>query len=164
MSKENNGRHSDSASAAKVESTEPEYRVGPGNPPREHQFKPGQSGNPKGAKRKQQSIAPDLKKALEHALNKPVTLKQGDKERTDLMDRTVDGVLFEESKHCLQECRKFGLTHFACGHRKLAMTHAAKPAHVAVDCDVVRRICEYEFRLGAFEQAIVSGFISSIAA
>src|SRR5450759_5038427 len=80
------------------------------------------------------------------------------------MDRTVDGVLFEESKHCLQECRKFGLTHFACGHRKLAMTHAAKPAHVAVDCDVVRRIGEHEFRLGAFEQAIVSGFISSIAA
>lgn len=24
------------------------YRVGPGNPPREHQFKPGESGNPNG--------------------------------------------------------------------------------------------------------------------
>ncbi len=25
-----------------------EYKVGPGHPPKEHQFKPGQSGNPKG--------------------------------------------------------------------------------------------------------------------
>src|SRR5665811_1074138 len=63
---------------------------GPGSPPREHQFKPGQSGNPKGAKRKQQSIAPDLKKALEHALNKPVTLKQGDKER--IVSMAVAGI------------------------------------------------------------------------
>jgi len=28
-----------------------EYKVGPGNPPREHQFKPGQSGNPSGQPR-----------------------------------------------------------------------------------------------------------------
>jgi len=58
-----------------------EYKVGPGRPPREHQFKPGQSGNPKGAKPKPPSIAPDLKLALERALNKPVRLKQGEKER-----------------------------------------------------------------------------------
>ena len=89
MSKENNGRRSEAA-AAKSEATEPEYRVGPGHPPREHQFKPGQSGNPKGAKRNQQSIAPDLKKALEHALNKPVTLKQGDKER--IVSMAVAGI------------------------------------------------------------------------
>jgi hypothetical protein len=29
--------------------SENEYRVGPGRPPKEFQFKPGQSGNPKGA-------------------------------------------------------------------------------------------------------------------
>jgi Family of unknown function (DUF5681) len=81
MSKENNGRYSDSASAAKVESTEPEYRVGPGSPPPEYRFKPGQSGNPKGAKRKPQSMAPDLKVALERALSKTIKLKQGEKER-----------------------------------------------------------------------------------
>src|SRR5512132_4516425 len=40
---------------------EQEYKVGPGRPPREHQWKPGQSGNPKGAKRKQPPIHPDLK-------------------------------------------------------------------------------------------------------
>jgi hypothetical protein len=90
MSKENNGRRSDSASAAKAEATEPEYKVGPGRPPREHQFRPGQSGNPKGANRKTQSIAPDLKEALERALNKPVTLKQGDKER--IVSMAVAGI------------------------------------------------------------------------
>jgi hypothetical protein len=58
-----------------------EYRIGPGRPPKKYQFKPGQSGNPKGAKRKEPPIAPDLKRLLEQALNKPVTLKQGDRER-----------------------------------------------------------------------------------
>jgi Family of unknown function (DUF5681) len=57
------------------------YRVGPGRPPREHQFKPGQSGNPKGARRKAPSIAPDLKAVLERALSKKVTLRQGEKEQ-----------------------------------------------------------------------------------
>jgi hypothetical protein len=58
-----------------------EYKVGPGRPPREHQFQPGRSGNPKGAKRKQPSIRPDLKKALEQALDQTITLKQGEKEQ-----------------------------------------------------------------------------------
>jgi Family of unknown function (DUF5681) len=57
------------------------YRVGPGRPPREYQFKPGQSGNPAGAKRKSRSLAPDLKAALESALAQKVTLRQGEKER-----------------------------------------------------------------------------------
>jgi predicted DNA-binding antitoxin AbrB/MazE fold protein len=58
-----------------------EYKVGPGCPPKEFQFKPGQSGNPKGAKRKTPSIVPDLKALLERALSKKVTLKQGEKEK-----------------------------------------------------------------------------------
>ena len=44
-------------------------------------WNPGQSGNPKGAKRKSPSMVPDLKAALERALNKPVKLKQGERER-----------------------------------------------------------------------------------
>jgi hypothetical protein len=57
-----------------------EYRVGPGRPPREHQFKPGQSGNPKGARRKPRSIA-DLKAVFERALSGKVTLRQGEQEK-----------------------------------------------------------------------------------
>jgi hypothetical protein len=58
-----------------------EYQVGPGRPPKEFQFKPGQSGNPKGTRRKKSSIARDIKASLERALNKTVTLKQGEKEQ-----------------------------------------------------------------------------------
>jgi hypothetical protein len=57
------------------------YRVGPGFPPREHQFKPGHSGNPDGARKRPPSIAPDLKALLQAALSKKVTLTIGDKER-----------------------------------------------------------------------------------
>jgi Family of unknown function (DUF5681) len=58
-----------------------EYRVGPGRPPKEYQFKPGQSGNPKGARRKPKSIAPDLKALFERALSGKVTLRQGEQEK-----------------------------------------------------------------------------------
>jgi hypothetical protein len=59
-----------------------DYKVGPGRPPREYQFKPGQSGNPKGAKRKPLSLLPDLKRLFEQALSQKVTLRQGEKHRT----------------------------------------------------------------------------------
>ena len=71
--------------AAKTEPADQEYRIGPGHPPREYQFKPGQSGNPKGAKRKPPSLEPDLKAALQQALKKKIKLKQGDKERVVTM-------------------------------------------------------------------------------
>jgi hypothetical protein len=80
MSEHTNNRRSDSVSA-QTETPDQEYKVGPGHPPKEYQFKPGQSGNPKGAKRKQPSMTLDLKVALERALNKPIKLKQGEKER-----------------------------------------------------------------------------------
>jgi len=58
-----------------------EYRVGPGHPPRDSQFKPGQSGNPKGARPKPKSIAPDLKALFKRALSAKVTLRQGEQEK-----------------------------------------------------------------------------------
>jgi hypothetical protein len=89
MSKKINHSRSD-APAASATASDAEYKVGPGRPPKEHQFKPGQSGNPKGAKRKPKSIAPDLKLALERARNKPIKLKQGEKER--LVTMAVAGI------------------------------------------------------------------------
>ena len=68
----------DSASAA----SDAEYKVGPGRPPKEYQFKPGQSGNPKGAKPKAPSLAPDLKELLKQALDRRVTFNQDKKTRT----------------------------------------------------------------------------------
>lgn len=85
MLENTNTRRVDPTAAAATEASEQAYKVGPGRPPKEHQFKPGQSGNPKGAKRKPKSMAPDLKAALEKALNNPIKLKQGEKERTVTM-------------------------------------------------------------------------------
>ena len=80
----NNNRRADAAPAP-TETPEPEYKVGPGHPPKEYRFKPGQSGNPKGLKRKPKPMAPDLKAALERALNEQIKLKQGERERTMTM-------------------------------------------------------------------------------
>jgi Family of unknown function (DUF5681) len=74
----NRKRQRSNVSVATVVSNE-EYRVGPGHPPKEFQFKPGQSGNPKGAKRKP-SLALDLKAMLERALNEKVKLRRGEEE------------------------------------------------------------------------------------
>jgi hypothetical protein len=60
------------------------YQVGPGRPPKEHQFRPGQSGNPSGARRKKSptsSLLPDVKAILEAALRTKVALQQGEKAR-----------------------------------------------------------------------------------
>ena len=51
------------------------YEVGYLRPPKKHQFRKGQSGNPSG-QRKRGSPAPDLKAQMERALNKPVRLQQ----------------------------------------------------------------------------------------
>ena len=58
-----------------------EYRVGPGRPPKEYQFKPGQSGNPRGAKRKAQSLIPDLKEIYKRAFNQKISVAQGEREQ-----------------------------------------------------------------------------------
>ena len=85
--KRSSGRHRirrrkrSDAPSLKTDPSDQEYRVGPGRPPKEHQFKPGQSGNPKGARRKPRSIALDLKALFERALSGKVTLRQGEQEK-----------------------------------------------------------------------------------
>ena len=86
--KRSSGRHrirgrkrSDAPLSLKSDPSDQDYRVGPGRPPKEHQFKPGQSGNPAGGRRRPTSIAPDLKALFERALNEKVTLRQGEREK-----------------------------------------------------------------------------------
>jgi hypothetical protein len=75
------GKRSNAPPRLKTDPPDQEYRVGPGRPPKEYQFKPGQSGNPKGARQKPRSIAPDLKALFERALSAKVTLRQGEREK-----------------------------------------------------------------------------------
>ncbi len=76
---------SDTTIAQQNGSSGEEYRVGPGHPPREFQFKPGVSGNPKGAKGK--SLVPDLKALFKRALNK----KAKHDERAKIMTKLEAG-------------------------------------------------------------------------
>ena len=71
----------DPSDATSKPSAQDEYRVGPGRPPREHQFRPGQSGNPKGAKRKTPPVAPELKELFARTFNRKVKVTQGEQER-----------------------------------------------------------------------------------
>jgi hypothetical protein len=69
---------------------EDDYKVGPGRPPKEHQFKPGQSGNPKGRKRKERSLVPELKEQFERVFSQKLKVTQGDRQR--LISRWVAGL------------------------------------------------------------------------
>jgi len=78
---------SDTTVTRQSASSDEEYRVGPGRPPREYQFKPGQSGNPGRAKKSKQ--VRDLRALFERALNKKVNLPRG--ERAEIMTKLEAG-------------------------------------------------------------------------
>jgi len=62
------------------EKSDDEHKVGPGRPPRNTRWQKGcKSPNPKGRPRKDRSSGPDLKKALEQALNEKVSVHRGDR-------------------------------------------------------------------------------------
>jgi hypothetical protein len=83
-------KHSNAPLSLKTDPSDQDYRVGPGRPPKEYQFRPGQSGNPKGARRKPRSIALDLKALFERALNRKVTLRQGEQQK--IMTKAAAGI------------------------------------------------------------------------
>src|SRR5690349_12643110 len=136
MSEHNNkNRH---ANAVPTQTSEPEYKDGPGRPPKEYRFKPGQSGNPKGLKRKPKPMAPDLKAALERALHEPIKLKQGERERTMTMAEAGIKQLvaqFVKSNHQARRdlivlCDKLGIDLLA-GQRQ-AVQEALAASHEAI--------------------------------
>ena len=81
----------DSTIVSQNDSPEEDYRVGPGRPPREFQFKPGQSGNPKGAKPKSKLLR-DVRTLFIRALNAKMKFSRG--ERSKIMTKLESG--FEE--------------------------------------------------------------------
>jgi hypothetical protein len=115
-----------------------EYKVGPGCPPKEYQYKPGQSGNRKGPKRKVPSLAPDLKELLEQVLAKKHTFNQLGKKRVLTLyaagiDRLV-GQYVKGDRHARQElfalAEKVGLD--LLGIQKKALEQALTANHQAI--------------------------------
>ena len=137
MTKQNND--SSANSAAKTQGgADPAYKVGPGRPPKEYQFKPGKSGNPNGAKRKQPSIKLDLKLMLDRALKKSVTLKQAEKERTVTMaEAGIEHLVAQYAKgdrharrDVMELAAKFGVD--LLGEQQQAIQEALTPNQAAI--------------------------------
>ena len=89
-----------------------DYEVGCGKPPKEYQFKPGQSGNPRGRPKSKKSGLTDVSKLL----NEPVKVKAGGKVREmgpfeagfrKLAKRAVDGDLRAILKF-VKYCEEYG--------------------------------------------------------
>jgi hypothetical protein len=66
--------------------------------------------------------------------------------------------------HGRKELDELSFAHFAAAHDEVAMVNAAEPADITVDRYVVRRICECELRLLAFEQHLVFGRVARVPA
>ena len=77
---QNSPKPTDDPSATDTASLpDPEYKVGPGHPPREHQFKKGApSRNKNGRPRKDATYLPDIKKFLQDGLSKKVKARSGE--------------------------------------------------------------------------------------
>jgi hypothetical protein len=94
MSKESNPTHTEpreSQSNGSERTAAEEYKVGPGRPPQDKQWKKGgPSPNPRGRPRKEQSMLPDVRTAFEQAVNKKVLVPRGD--RKVLMTRVEIGL------------------------------------------------------------------------
>lgn len=58
-----------------------DYPVGKGKPPGEHQFKPGQSGNPRGPRHKKKAKEATLEVLAHEAVNEMVSVFIGGRER-----------------------------------------------------------------------------------
>jgi hypothetical protein len=118
------------------------YKVGPGRPPKEHMWKKGcPSPWPKGRPRKVPPMRPDLKKALENALNEKFDVKKGERKVT-LAAATLG----------IQQL----VNQFAKGDRHARRDLFHYSPMLGVDFQAKELIAE---ALGANDQAIVDAFL-----
>jgi hypothetical protein len=127
-------------------------KVGRGHPPRDTRFRKGQpSPNPKGRPRKAQTMLPDLKKAIEQALNKKVRVSRGAKKvlmtRFDIgLERLLNKVA-EGDRHAwrllMDVANKVGVD-FQARH-KLALEEALAPSYQAILEDYLARRSDANF-------------------
>jgi hypothetical protein len=130
-------RSTDSSAASQPAASDAEYKVGPGRPPREYRFKPGKSGNPKGAKPKPPSIAPDLKLALEQDHRMVIQLTITPRRSTPgLFDAHVCDRLICSSRQPLLDAARVLLAEGIAADTLIEMRHAGAD-HVALRAKVM---------------------------
>ena len=70
-----------------------DYEVGYGKPPKKHQFKRGQSGNPKGRKKKLTRV-PDIATALDRVLSREMMINDnGQTRKVDVLEAMILNLL-----------------------------------------------------------------------
>jgi hypothetical protein len=118
------------------------YKVGPGFPPNEHKWKKGcPSPYPKGRPRKVHPMKPDLKRALESALNEKVVITKDKKE-----------IVLTKASLGIQQL----VTQYAKGDRHARRDLFQYAAQLGVDLQAKEVIAD---TLGGNDQAIVEAFL-----
>jgi hypothetical protein len=124
------------------QSSENAYKVGPGFPPNEHKWKKGcPSPYPKGRPRKVHPMKPDLKRALESALNEKVVITKDKKE-----------IVLTKASLGIQQL----VTQYAKGDRHARRDLFQYAAQLGVDLQAKEVIAD---TLGGNDQAIVEAFL-----
>jgi hypothetical protein len=124
------------------QSSENAYKVGPGFPPNEHKWKKGcRSPYPTGRPKKVPSMKPDLKKALEAALNEKVLITKDKKE-----------IVLTKATLGIQQL----VNQFAKGDRHARRDLFQYAAQLGVDLQAKEVIAD---ALGGNDQAIVDAFL-----
>jgi hypothetical protein len=118
------------------------YKVGPGHPPKEYTWKKGcPSPYPKGRPKKNHSMKPDLKKALESALNEKVAITQDKKK-----------IVLTKAALGIQQL----VNQFAKGDRHARRDVFQYAALLGVDLQAKEAI---EEALGIEDQAVVDAYV-----
>lgn len=120
---EDGSAHSSAGSAKKAA-----YEVGYGKPPRATQFKKGQSGNPKGAKKKEQ--IEDVRIMVEDVLAEPVKLRDGDKV---VHISKLEAMLRTQRLNALKGDSKAAKAVFKLSQKTGMFSHAKPKSNIVID-------------------------------
>ena len=105
-----------------------DYEVGFRKPPKATQFKKGQSGNPKGAKKKTE--IDDIRLMIEDVLAEPITLREG--ERTITVS-TLEAVFRAHRMNALKGDQKAAKALFRLGQKTNLFSKAKARSNLIID-------------------------------
>lgn len=131
---------------ASTDPPKPAQKVGYGNPPVEHQFKPGQSGNPKGRPKGPGNL---LKVISKHAGKKILVLESGVEKKMTKMDVVVSAMFTKAAKGDVAAARLLTTLIAAAA----AMANEDEEAGFSqADIDVLQSEAEYQQMLLQLKQ------------